>query len=375
MKKVGLNAVMLTPQSGGILVYIKNLIDNLLILQSDIQLQLFFSQNFLKYYPQYVRLENSEGLRLSGEKPKIRIISEPFVWPRTIRRFQLDLFHSPISYIPFGVRIPAIVTIHDLGFFHFPEHYTKLRCKFLQKMIALAANKATKIIAISDYTKNDIIETFKINSDKLVRIYEGFDAERFKITYTEEQIQEIRNKYRLPEKYVLSVGHLEPRKNYLRLLKAFHQVREQEKIPHKLIIVGRENWLFTPFYELLDQLKLQEAVSFTGFVEQVDLPAVYQLADLFTLPTLFEGFGFPALESMAAGTAVVCSNATSLPEICKQAAVYYNPYDVDDMSDKLIQVLHNEHLKQSLIQKGFENIKRFSWERCAQQTMKVYQQI
>jgi glycosyltransferase involved in cell wall biosynthesis len=374
MARIGINAVVLTPQSGGLLVYVQNLIDNLLALKSEIQIQLFFSHNFLKQFPNYAKLPNSTGLSLNGENPKLRILKESFVWQKVIREFNLDLFHSPISYIPFGVKIPAVVTIHDLGFFHQPQNYTRLRVKFLQQMIARAAKRADRIIAISEFTRKDVIEYFKIPADKVTCIYQGFDAERFQKKYPLEQITQIKNKYRLPEKFILSVGHLEPRKNFNRLLQAFYEIRQQERIPYKLIIVGRENWLFTSFYKLMEQFNLQEDVIFTGFVDHDDLAALYQLADLFVLPTLFEGFGFPLLESMAAGTPVVCSNATCLPEIGQNAAIYFNPYDVGDMSQKILDVLKNIKLKENLVNRGYENINRFNWRSCAEETIRVYQE-
>jgi len=375
MKRVGINAVVLTPRSGGLLTYLSNLIDHILALPSDIKFSLFFSREFLNDDSRYAELPQSIGLPLSGSQPKTRILKELLVWPRTLRQQPIDLFHSPISYIPLGVSGPAIVTIHDLGFFHYPAHYTRLRCKYLQKMIARAARKALKIIAISEYTKNDIIETLGIPAEKIECIYHGFDATPFRATHIEEQIARIRAKYQLPEQFILAVGHLEPRKNYLRLLQAFHQLREQQKIPHHLIIVGQENWLYKPFYELMHQLKLNNAVHFTGFVDQADLPAIYQLADVFILPTLFEGFGIPVLESMAAGTPVVCSNVASLPEIGQQAALYFNPYEVADMSEKIWQLINNEQVQQQFIQAGFENIKRFQWHECAQKTVNLYQAV
>jgi glycosyltransferase involved in cell wall biosynthesis len=141
------------------------------------------------------------------------------------------------------------------------------------------------------------------------------------------------------------------------------------------VIVGRENWLFKSFYEKIRQLKLENLVHFTGFVAHEDLPALYQMADVFVLPSLFEGFGFPPLESMAAGTPVVCSNVTSLPEICGDAALLFDPYQVGQIAEKIHELLKNSDLKASLIQNGFQNIKHFSWSQCAQETVNIYKNI
>ncbi len=375
MKTIAINGIVLTPQSGGILVYVQSLIDQFLAMDLEFDLKLFFSQNFLAQNSQYQSFRQFIGLPIEGDSPYKRIFYETFAWSKLIKKYKLNLFHSPISYLPLGISIPSVVTIHDLRSFHEPEYYNWLRGKYLSYMIRQSAQKTQKIIAISDYTKNDIIETLKVPAEKVVRIYEGFDPERFQIQYSVEQKTQIRDKYQLPEQFILSVGHLEPRKNFIRLIQAFHQLRQESRIPHHLVIVGRENWLFKSFYEKIRELKLEKLVHFTGFVAHEDLPAIYQMADIFVLPTLFEGFGFPPLESMAAGTAVACSNVTSLPEICGDAALLFDPYREEQIAAKIFELLNNPVLKESLIQKGHQNIKRFSWLACARETVNIYKNI
>ncbi|MBN2089077.1 glycosyltransferase family 4 protein [candidate division KSB1 bacterium] len=375
MKTIAINGIVLTPQSGGILVYVQNLIDQFLAMNPDWDFKIFFSENFLSQYSQYQNLNQVIGLPVTGDSPFKRIFYETYAWPKLIKKYKVSLFHSPISYIPLRMPIPSVVTIHDLRSFHEPEYYNWLRGNYLSYMIRQCAKKVQKIIAISDYTKNDIIETLEVPAEKVVRIYEGFDPERFQIQYTAEQKAQIRNKYHLPEQYILSVGHLEPRKNFIRLIAAYHQLRQEQHIPHKLIIVGRENWLFKSFYEKIRELKLENLVHFIGFVAHEDLPAVYQMADVFVLPTLFEGFGFPPLESMAAGTAVACSNVTSLPEICGDAALFFDPLNVQQIAERIFNLINNNEIKESFVQKGFQNILRFSWQECARETANIYKNI
>ncbi len=375
MKTIAINGIVLTPQSGGILVYVQSLIDQFLAMDLEFDLKLFFSQNFLVQNPQYKAFRQFIGLPIEGDSPYKRIFYETFAWSKLIKKYKLNLFHSPISYFPLGISIPSVVTIHDLRSFHEPEYYNWLRGQYLSYMIRQSAHKAKKIIAISDYTQKDIIETLKVPAEKVVRIYEGFDRERFQVQYSAEQKKQIRDKYQLPEQFILSVGHLEPRKNFIRLIQAFHQLRQESRIPHHLVIVGRENWLFKSFYEKIQELKLEKLVHFTGFVAHEDLPAVYQMADVFVLPTLFEGFGFPPLESMAAGTAVACSNVTSLPEICGDAALFFDPLNVQQIAERIINLINNNDIKESFIQKGFQNILRFSWQECARETANIYKDI
>lgn len=375
MPNIAINATVLTPKSGGILVYIQNLIDRLLLDPEEFDVYYFFSNHFLKYFPEYTQSDKVIGLNLSGENPRKRILTDPLKWPGILKKYRIDAFHSPISYIPFGVHVPAVATIHDLRSFHVRENYSLLRGAFLRQMIRRTARKAAKIIAISDYTRNDLIETLGVPEEKVVRIYEGFDAAPFQVTYTGQQLRGIREKYNLPEKYLLSVGHLEPRKNFIRLIQAFNMAIRENKIPHKLVIVGKENYRYQQFYEILAKLNLQKMVQFTGFVAQEDLPAIYQQASVFILPTLFEGFGFPPLESMAAETPVISSNVTSLPEICGNAALFFNPYDEKELVEKIVTLINDQKLQKNLINKGLQNINRFNWERCTMETVKVYREI
>lgn len=375
MKNIGIDATMLTPTSGGILVYIQALVDNILESESNFDYKIFFSSRFLEQYKKYKKHSSVISLKLSGESRIKRIFLSPFVWPKIIRDNQVNLFHSPISYIPFGLKVPSIVTIHDLRSLHFPEYYSLVRGQFLKKRISDSARKASKIIAISDYTRNDIIKNLNVPPEKVTRIYQGFDATDFQREYAPYEIRQIKEKYHLPEKFILSVGHLEPRKNFIRLLRAFALLKNIEKVPHKLVIVGKESWRAQLLYDETRNLKIEDAVIFVGFVSFGELPAFYQLADLFVLPSLFEGFGFPPLESMAAGTPVVCSNSTSLPEVCGDAAVYFDPEEEEDIIEKMKVVLHNSELKQKMIENGFENIGRFNWSETARQTLQAYREL
>ena len=375
MKTIGLNSVILTPHSGGILVYFQHLLDHLLKLNLNYQILAFFSHGFLNAFPEYQKLENTIGVSLSGEMPRTRILLEPFIWPKLIKKYKLDALQSPFSYTSFGIKIPTTVTIHDLRSFHDPKYYSGIRAKFLNYAIQKSADQAQRIIAISDFTRDDIIQTLQIPEEKVVKIYQGFEPSGFQKKYSSVELRRIKNKYNLPDQYILSVGHLEPRKNYNRLLQAFSQLKKQEKVPHKLVIVGQKNWMFESIYRDLEKLELKQNVVFLGFAAQDDLAAIYQLADVFVLPSLFEGFGFPPLESMAAGTAVACSNATSLPEICGNAALLFDPYNIEDMSLKILNLLEDESLRNDLIKQGFRNLPRFSWQACAEKTAIVFSEI
>jgi len=373
-KRVGINAIVLNPQSGGLGVYLINLIDYLVHEDVGFEPVIFLSSQY-KVPPNWLQSGLIRTLSVSSEQPINRILIEAFLWPKVIREHRIDLFHSPMSYIPFGVKVPAMVTIHDLRSFHDPKAYTWLRRQFLERMIGRSAEKALRILTISEFTKQDIIKTLGIAANRIRVIYEGLDRARFQKSYAVEERMALHRKYNLPAQYILTVGHLEPRKNYPRLLQAFHILRQRENIEHGLVIVGRENWAFGDIYDTVERLKLSDAVRFTHFVDDKDLPALYQMADVFVAPSLFEGFGFTPLESMAAGTPVAAANAASLPEVCGNAAWYFDPHNTEEMAHAILGLISDRQKPKEWVRRGYENVKRFDWKHSGHQTVKEYENL
>ena len=368
MNTIALNALVLNDSSGGLGIYLVNMIKHLLnVNRKDILICLEYSQ---------IKFSGNKVIRLRTSKyAQLRVLHEYFLWNDVIKSNNVSLFHSPISYTPIGVNVPSLITIHDLGFYHFPENYTSIRQKFLERMIRRSAIRAEKIIAISEFTKQDIIKTLGVSDEKIRVIHEGIDVDKFSKTISESKKLKIFQEYRIDAPYILSVGHLEPRKNYVRLIQAYEILKKKYGISHKLIIVGQENWKYQNIYNEVDRLNLRSDVFFTRFIEDDTLVWLYQNADLFVTASTYEGFGFTPLESMAAGTPVVASKSTSIPEITGDAAQLFNPYDPDDIAEKMIEVLMDKDLSDSLRKKGKQNIKRFSWDRCCSETVKLYDEI
>ncbi|RPI02964.1 MAG: glycosyltransferase family 1 protein, partial [Calditrichaeota bacterium] len=267
------------------------------------------------------------------------------------------------------------ITVHDLRRFHFPETYPRLRGLFLDKMIPRSIEQATKIIAVSEFTKQDILKLFGIESEKVQVVHSGIDSHRFSTPASSARKEQIRRQYLLPELYILAVGHLEPRKNYAQLIEAYASMRAQKRISHHLVIVGQENWHYQNLYRRIKQLNLDSHVHFLGFVDFHDLPQIYQMASLFVAPSLFEGFSFTPLEAMAAGIPVAVSNTASHPEVCSDAAAYFDPYDVENMADTLLRLLDDSQFRQRLVHMGKKNILRFTWEKCIDETFKIYEEL
>jgi glycosyltransferase involved in cell wall biosynthesis len=230
---------------------------------------------------------------------------------------------------------------------------------------------ADAVIAVSECTKRDAIRFYRIPEEKITVIYEGVNP-RFRPA-SPEAIAAVRARYGLPERFILYVGTIEPRKNLTTLLEAFHHLLATYDL--RLVIVGKKGWLYERFFRRLRELGLENRVLFTGYVPDEDLPAIYSAADLFVFPSLYEGFGLPVLEAMACGTPVICSNTSSLPEVAGDAALLVDPTDARALTGAMEQVLTNERLWATLRAKGMERARGFTWEKAAYRTWEVYQQV
>jgi glycosyltransferase involved in cell wall biosynthesis len=229
--------------------------------------------------------------------------------------------------------------------------------------------RATHIIAVSEQTRRDIVSAYGVPAEKITVIYEAADT-RFRIQ-PPEVVASARARYLLPERYLLFVGTVEPRKNLVRLLTAFERLHA-EGLTDALVIVGRRGWLTGDFDATLERSPARPAVLFPGFVPDDDLPAVYAGAQALVMPSLYEGFGLPVLEAMACATPVACSHNSSLPEVAGDAALLFDPFDVDSISDALRRILHDPDLQAHLRDAGLLQASHFSWERAAQETLAVY---
>lgn len=283
----------------------------------------------------------------------------------------VDLFHATDHLLPYFRRIKSVFTLHDLIFLFHPETHKSLNRWFLTLMMPRFLRAADAVIAVSECTKRDAIRFYRIPEEKITVIYEGVNP-RFRPA-SPETIAAVRARYGLPERFILYVGTIEPRKNLTTLLEAFHHLLATYDL--RLVIVGKKGWLYERFFRRLRELGLENRVLFTGYVPDEDLPAIYSAADLFVFPSLYEGFGLPVLEAMACGTPVICSNTSSLPEVAGDAALLVDPTDARALTGAMEQVLTNERLWATLRAKGMERARGFTWEKAAYRTWEVYQQV
>jgi len=284
-----------------------------------------------------------------------------------------DLFHSPDFTLPPLYRARGIVTVHDLTFIHYPDCAARNLVRYLNRVVPLAVHRACLVLADSESTKRDLVTLLGVPPQKVRVVYAGVGPEFRPVDKV--ALETVRARYGLTFPFLLSVGTLEPRKNYGRLLQAFVRSRACQAWPElRLVIVGGKGWLYQEIFQTVHRLHLADRVVFPGFIADADLPALYSLAVAFVYPSLYEGFGLPVLEAMACGTPVVCSRAASLPEVVGEAALLVDPLDVDDLARALEQVVTDAALRQELRERGLAQAARFTWEAAAQQLLAAYRE-
>jgi glycosyltransferase involved in cell wall biosynthesis len=268
-----------------------------------------------------------------------------------------------------------IITFHDLAFSHY-SHFYSLKRRLWHKVVnpRKLARKNDLIIAVSEATKDDLISTYNILENKIKVIYSGLD-ENLKICYDQSKLEETRKKYNLPQDFILSLGSIEPRKNIVGLISAYEKLRNKNKINNKLVIAGEKAWCYKEIFKVWEKSKYKDDIIFPGFIEEEDKIYLYNLSKLFVYPSFYEGFGFPALEAMACGVPVVTSFVSSLPEVCSDAALLIDPYNIDDLALGVYNGIVDKKLRENLIKKGLERAGEFKWDNCAKEVKKLFSRL
>jgi glycosyltransferase involved in cell wall biosynthesis len=301
-----------------------------------------------------------------------RFVWDQFSYPARARRAKVDLLHQPCFSAPLFFSGPVVITIHDIISILFPENIPFASRMFYSKWMPLTYGKASEIITISQSTANDITRVLKIPPEKITVIHSAVD-EKFEKPTSADEVEKAKKKYNLPKDYLLHIGTLEPRKNLGFLIEAFARVISDEKNENlNLVITGKKGWYFEGLFEKVRQLNLEKRVIFTGYIDELDKPAIYKGAKIFTFPSLYEGFGLPPLEAMASGVPIISSNTSSMPEVIGEAGVLISPHDLASWVRAISKLNTDEVARRELIEKNKIQIKKFSWEKTARQTMAVY---
>jgi glycosyltransferase involved in cell wall biosynthesis len=265
----------------------------------------------------------------------------------------------------------TVVTIFDFSFILYPQWHPKERINDFEEYFWKNLKRSDRIIVISDYIKKEGVN-LGLPEEKLRTIHLGIDHEVFK-TYPPQDLQLLRKHYKLPEHFILFVGSIEPRKNLENLVRSYINLDEGIRKDIKLVLAGFKGWENKEIMALLKEVKSD--VLYLGYLPDKELGELYNLATLFVYPSMYEGFGLPPLEAMACCCPVVASNVASLPEVCGDAALYVDPHDVNSIAEGIHKVLTDDDLRQSLIEKGLERAKLFSWEKSAKEHIKVFEEV
>ncbi len=282
-----------------------------------------------------------------------------------------DLFFSPTHYLPRFVpsEVRKVVTIFDLSFLHFPEMFTKSDLWKLKNWTKLSMKTADHIITISNFSKQGIIEQYKVDEAKITVAYPGYNREIF-------NLNKIKSKYKVGDNYIIYIGTLQPRKNLIRLINVVAKIDGL-----KLLVVGkssgegREGWMYKEILERPKLLGIEDRVVFTGYVESSELPVLISGALALIQPSLWEGFGITVVEAMACGVPVLVSNISSLPEVVGNAGLLFDPYSEDQMEQAIRTVCHDKKLRMRLVKLGLKQARKFSWDKMAEVISKVFEAL
>lgn len=301
---------------------------------------------------------------------KSRNFYEQFILPKKVyKEYPRAIIHYPDTMAPIFSKNKVVITVHDISFKAMKNIFT-LKTRLWKNVITFfSLKKAVKIIAITNFTKNEIIKYYKVNKEKVNVVYNGFND------FSKDLIDENRINseiLKLKEKdYILTVSTISPRKNIDGLIKAFDIIKDKTNCD--LVVAGKNGWLYENVYKIVDELGINNRVFFTGGINDEELKFLYKNAELFVYPSFYEGFGLPPLEAMSYGVPVVVSNVTSIPEVVDIEECFFNPYDVQEISCKISEVLNKPEIKNIIVSKGYDKIKKFNWEKCAKNTNRSYE--
>jgi len=369
--KIGIDARMYGYAQTGIGNYIRHLLKNILEVDKE------------NKYVVFLLPSEFDSFNVPGEKvKKVKVrskwysFSEQFLLPIELYREKLDLMHfthfnSPILYFK-----KSVVTIHDVIPHFFPGRKMKsaARKAAFKAVFSSSIAKASKIITVSQNTKTDIVRYFRADNNKIIVIYLGVDNQ-FRKQRDKKVLSLLREKYNINKPFIFYTGVWRNHKNLAGLIRAYHILKNKYKLNCNLVFGGKEDLHYQEARKLWENLKLEKDIVRVGFIDQKELPIFYNSAEVFVIPSFYEGFGLVGLEAMACGTPVVSSNKASLPEILGDCALYFDPENPEEMAEKINMVLSNKVLRNELAKKGLEQAKEYNWKKMARETLEVYKSL
>jgi glycosyltransferase involved in cell wall biosynthesis len=310
--------------------------------------------------------------RHSIDNPVQRVFWEQTALPRELRRVRADVFHSPVNILPRAISCASVVTVHDLAFVHYPEYFRPTRRYYQRLLTRRSARQATRIVAVSESTKRDLVAWAGVPAERIEVIYTAL-APDFTPIRDPHALAAFRAKHNLPERYLLYLGTIEPRKNLLTLLEAYAQLRSADPDAPPLMLAGGKGWYYEPVLEKVRLLGLERAITFVGYVSREEQPLWYSGSAAFVYPSLYEGFGLPVLEALACGTPTVTTNVSSLPEAAGSVALTVSPRQSGELAAALRAVLDDGVLRERMAAEGPRWAAQFTPERMARGYAAAYQ--
>jgi glycosyltransferase involved in cell wall biosynthesis len=361
----------------GVPLYTENLIKELIKI-NKIQKRnefLFFINSFKKQnIPDFLEKEKTVNFYIPNRI--LNVIGYFFSFPKIDRIIDADIFYSThMDIFPLADEKKHILNIYDISFLYFPEFFSiKKRIWQKAQKIEKQIKYARKIITPSEFTKKTIIDFYKINENKIEVVYPGI-SDLYQKIENENDLKKFKESFGINFPFILSVGTIEPRKNYPEIIEALKLIKTKKRFSdYKLIIVGAIGWKYKNILKMASQKSVKNDIIFWGRGKDEELLYLYNLADLFIYPSFFEGFGFPPLEAQICGTPVIASNRSSLPEVLAKSALLVDPYKVYELADTICEILDNEKIRKNLIASGYQNSSKFKWNEAATKILKIIEE-
>lgn len=383
--RIGIDALSVGNRSGSGF-YTRKLVENLLEIDRHNEYVILWPKGLDELAPP--RAPNAKVILVRSFNPVSRSVRGRLAFsPGSASQLRVDVFHFPASVGPFlgpleamaivvGAmpqrRVRTVVTVHDLSFVRHPECFGFFRRQYYRAAVGRGARIADTVIADSMSTRADLIEIAGVPPERVCVVPLGVDPE-LRPVRDERVLKSVREKYALPDRFLLFLGTIEPRKNIVRIIESFASIAD--RIPHDLVIAGRKGWKYVDVFKAVRRLRVESRVHFAGRIADRDIAAIYSLAEVFVWPSLYEGFGLPVVEAMACGVPVVTSDTSSLPEVAGKAALIVDPLSTGEIAQAVMRVIDDAPLRGELIAKGFVRASELTWRRTASSTLLVYEQL
>ena len=374
--RIAIDALIVSRQGAGVAGFARNMIRALLLCDRENEYHLFGKRDCLEpiCLAKGERFPNAHihhTAPIVSASPPLRILWEQIVLPKRLRAIDADVCWYPDHTLSLlDEDHSSVITIYDLSFLRMPGTHPFLRRLYKSGTIRRSVRLASKIICVSEFTRREVSQLLGVPEEHLHVSGAGLE-QRFSSESHPEALNALRARYSLPERFILFVGTIEPRKNLVRTIEAYASLKKEEGIPHVLAIAGKRGWLSGEIFRRAREVEKRAPVRFLGYVPDDDLPLLYNASELLVYPSLYEGFGLPVLEAMACGTPVVTSNSSSLPEVVGEAGVLVNPYDVGAIKEGIRRALLDSNLRERLRREGLKRAQTFTWEKAAKETLKV----